>query len=204
MSHAPSVTWQEALSRLKEGNARYVAGRCEHPHADGARRSETAELGQHPFAAIVGCSDSRAPVEIILDQGIGDVFVARVPGNVCNGDEIGAVEYAVEHLSVPLCIVLGHTRCGAVISVATGAPLEGHLAHLLANIRYSVARARKENPSADDQQLIEMTVHTNVQRSIADLIQGSPLVRERVAQGTLKVMGAVYDVASGAVQWLEE
>jgi carbonic anhydrase len=168
------------------------------------RRSETAELGQHPFAAIVGCSDSRAPVEVILDQGIGDVFVARVPGNVCNGDEIGAVEYAVEHLGVPLCIVLGHTRCGAVIGVATGAALEGHLAHLLANVRYSVARARKENPSADDQQLIEITVHTNVQRSIADLIQGSPLVRERVAQGTLKVMGAVYDVASGAVQWLEE
>ena len=105
MNHGASVTWEEALSRLKEGNARFVGGRGEHPRADALRRTETAEKGQHPFTAVVGCSDSRAPVEIIFDQGIGDVFVVRVPGNVCNGDEIGAVEYAVEHLDVPLCVV---------------------------------------------------------------------------------------------------
>jgi len=203
MGHGASVTWEEALSRLKEGNARFIAGRCEHPHADGLRRSETAEKGQHPFAAVVGCSDSRTPVEIIFDQGIGDVFVVRVPGNVCNGDEIGAVEYAVEHLGVPLCAVLGHTRCGAVISVVTGAPLTGHLARLVANIRLSIPRARKEHPSADEQDLIEAVVRTNVRQSIADLSQGSPLLRERAEEGTLKVMGAVYDVASGAVQWME-
>jgi carbonic anhydrase len=203
MSHGASVTWEEALSRLKEGNARFVAGRSQHPHADEARRAETAERGQHPFAAVVGCSDSRAPVEIIFDQGIGDLFVVRVPGNVCNGDEIGAVEYAVEHLDVQLCVVLGHTRCGAVISAVTGASLTGHLARLLANIRLSIPRARKEHPSADEQDLIEAVARTNVRQSIADLSQGSPLLRERVEEGTLKVMGAVYDVASGAVQWME-
>jgi carbonic anhydrase len=203
MNQGASVTGEEALSRLKEGNARFAAGRSQHPHADEARRTETAEKGQHPFAAVVGCSDSRAPVEIIFDQGIGDLFVVRVPGNVCNGDEIGAVEYAVEHLDVPLCVVLGHTRCGAVISVVTGAPLTGHLARLVANIRLSIPRARKEHPSADEHELIEAVVRTNVRQSIADLSQGSPLLREGVEEGTLKVMGAVYDVASGAVQWME-
>jgi len=204
MSERSPITWNEALSRLKDGNARYAAGRSEHPRADALRRAETAEQGQHPFAAVVGCSDSRVPIEIIFDQGVGDVFVVRVPGNVCNGDEIGAVEYAVEHLDTPLCVVLGHTRCGAVSSVATGAPLHGHLARLVTNIRQAVARARTEQPSVEDHRLIETIVRTNVQQSIADLLQGSPTLRERVAQGTLKTVGAVYDVVSGAVQWIED
>lgn len=109
-----AVSPEESLSRLKDGNARYLAGRGEHPRTDAARRRETAQEGQHPFATVVSCSDSRAPVEILFDQGIGDLFVVRVPGNVCNADEIAGIEYGIEHFHTPLCVVLGHTRCGAV------------------------------------------------------------------------------------------
>ena len=200
----PAVSWEEAVGRLQEGNARFVSGEAAHPRADKTRRIETATGGQHPFAAVVSCSDSRVPVERLFDQGIGDLFVVRVPGNVCNGDEIGAVEYAAGHLGVPLCVVLGHTRCGAVTGVATGAVLEGHLARLVGGIRHAVARARKENPEAADEEFIEAVARANVAQSMADLVQGSMLLRERAVSGTLKLKGAVYDIASGLVAWMEE
>jgi carbonic anhydrase len=198
-----SVLPEESLSRLKEGNARYVAGRGERPRADAARRRETAQEGQHPFAAVLSCSDSRAPVEILFDQGIGDLFVVRVPGNVCNADEIAGIEYGMDHLHTPLCVVLGHTHCGAVTSVVTGAPLHGNVAHLVGNIRYAAVQARKETPSAPEEVLIEAAVRANILQSIGDLLRGSPMIRERVDQGMAKVIGAVYDIASGAVQWLD-
>lgn len=201
-AHAESgVPWSEALGRLKEGNERYFAGTPEHARADAARRMETAWQSQRPFAALVSCSDSRVPVEILFDQGIGDLFVLRVPGNVCNGDEIGAIEYAVERLGVRLCVVLGHTRCGAVTEVATEAMLEGHVARLVANIRQALVRVRKEEPAASGAELVEAVGRANVKQSISDLLQGSRALRERAAEGTFKVVGAIYDIASGHVEW---
>ena len=111
---ASGISADEALRLLKEGNSRYVDGKPQHPRQDRARRALTAAQGQHPLAAVLTCSDSRVPAEIIFDQGIGDLFVVRVAGNVAATDEIGSIEYAVDHLATPLVVVLGHTQCGAV------------------------------------------------------------------------------------------
>lgn len=197
-----AVTPGEALARLKEGNARFADGRGIHPNADAARRQETTAEGQHPVATVVSCSDSRVPVEILFDQGIGDVFVVRVPGNVCNADEIGAVEYGVEHLNTPLCVILGHTRCGAVTGVVMGEALHGNLASLVTNIRNAAVKARKQNPTLDDAALVEPTARANVQQSIDDLLRGSPSVRELSRQGSVKIIGAMYDIATGRVEWI--
>lgn len=195
------VTASQALARLKEGHGRYLMGCGGHVHTDAARRKETCEGGQHPFAVILGCSDSRVPVEIIFDQGVGDLFVVRVPGNVCNPDEIGAIEYGVEHLKAPLCVVFGHTQCGAVTAVTTGAAMEGHLASLVECIRPVAECVRREHPELSGAQLIEMTARANVERSIESLLAASPIVRERIERGELQVVGAIYDLATGAIEW---
>ena len=106
-SPAPAATAEAVRARLADGNARFVAGRCEHPNSDAARLADTATNGQHPVVTVVSCSDSRVPVERIFDQGVGDVFVIRVAGNVCGTDELGSVEYGVDHLGTPLLVVLG-------------------------------------------------------------------------------------------------
>jgi carbonic anhydrase len=196
-------TPEAAWALLIEGHARYLSGRSAHPHANAARRQETSG-GQHPVATVVGCSDSRVPVEIIFDQGIGDLFVVRVPGNVCNADEVGAVEYGVGHLGTPLCVVLGHTRCGAVTAVVEGKGLHGHLGALVHNIYRAAERTGDEHPNLEGTALVEATARANVQESIHCLLEGSPIVRARVHQGNLKVVGAIYDVASGGVEWLFE
>ncbi len=197
------LTAPQALDRLKEGHRRYLTGCGGHLHTDAMRRKETSEFGQRPFASILGCSDSRVPVEVIFDQGIGDLFVVRVPGNVCNPDEIGALEYGIGHLETPLCVVLGHTQCGAVTSVVTGSHLEGHLAGLLECIKPVVDGARKENPAMANQTLVEVAARENVRRSIKTLVADSPVVKERVERGALEVVGAIYDVSTGEIEWCD-
>ena len=201
---AKPITPGEALARLQEGNARYVAGARVHPHTDAARRSSTTEHGQSPFAVVVACSDSRVPVEILFDQGIGDLFVIRVPGNVCNPDEIGGIEYSAEHLETPLCVVLGHSRCGAVTAVVEGAPLDGNIAQLAAPIRLAVSKARTRCGDIARDRLVEEAVDANIWQAIEDLFRGSPCVRQRVRDGRLRVVGARYDLAAGHVAWLGE
>src|SRR5688572_3946938 len=110
-----------SLMLLKEGNARYASGKSQHPHLDAERRSSTVSQGQEPFATILACSDSRDPVELIFDRGVGDLFVVRVAGNVAGISELASVEYGVGHLNTPLLIVMGHTKCGAVTAVVKGA-----------------------------------------------------------------------------------
>ncbi|MCX5768688.1 MAG: hypothetical protein NTZ09_00225 [Candidatus Hydrogenedentes bacterium] len=158
--------------------------------------------GQHPFAAVVSCSDSRVPVELIFDQGIGDLFVVRVAGNVCNGDEIASIEYAVEHLGTPLCLVLGHTRCGAVTTVVSGAVLDGHLAQLVQKINDAADDAWREDPSLSGDALVDAAARCNVRRGMADLVQESHIISARVDSGALQIAGAIYNLATGAVDWL--
>ncbi|MBA3939351.1 MAG: carbonic anhydrase, partial [Planctomycetes bacterium] len=120
----------QALQRLMEGNARYVAGKATHPHQDAARRAEVTNV-QKPIAIIVTCADSRVGPEVVFDQGLGDIFVLRVAGNVADDDVQASIEYAVEHLNVNLVMVLGHERCGAVKAALAGGELPGHLAGLI-------------------------------------------------------------------------
>ena len=200
---APVITpSDEALTRLKEGNQRFRAGTPQHPNQDAVRLAELNEKGQHPFVTILGCSDSRVPPEILFDQGLGDVFTVRVAGNVADTDEIATLEYGVGHLHTPLLVVLGHEKCGAVTAVATEAELEGSLPELLDNIEPAMAEARRLHPGLTGESLVPFVVRANVMQAIKDLLTRSPVARELVAERKVEIVGAIYDLASGKVNWL--
>ena len=146
--HPVNVTPDEAIHRLVEGNLRFSQGKSVHPNAGSAGVVETATNGQHPFAAILSCSDSRVPLEILFDQGIGDIFAVRVAGNVCGVDEMGSIEYAVEHVGTPLFLVLGHTECGAVKAAASKAETHGNIKLLVDKVGPAVARAAVGAPGS--------------------------------------------------------
>ena len=174
----PGLSADEALKMLKDGNTRYLEGKPRHPRQDAARRALTAGQGQHPFAAVLSCSDSRVPVELIFDQGIGDLFVVRVAGNVAATDEIGTMEY-VDYLGIPVLVVLGHSQCGAVTAAVEGTKLPGSMGVLVAPIRPAVAKAREENPGAAGEALLNAAIKANVFQAMEDLLQKSPLIKAR-------------------------
>jgi carbonic anhydrase len=197
-----AVSPDKALQNLKDGNDSFIAGKSSHPRMDSARIMETSKNGQHPFATILTCSDSRVPAELIFDQGVGDIFIVRVAGNVCNKDEAGTIEYGVGHLGTPLLVVLGHTGCGAVTAVATGAQLHGNVAALVSNIKFAVTKASAANPHLCGTDLVPETIKANCWQSIEDLYKSSPEVCELVKAGKLKVVAAIYNISTGKVGWL--
>ena len=199
---ASGISANEALRLLKEGNARYVDGKLQHPHQGPERRALTSGQGQHPLAAVLTCSDSRVPPEIIFDQGIGDIFVIRVAGNVAATDEIGSIEYAVDVRAVPLVVVLGHTQCGAVGAVLDDTKLPPNIANLLEPIKPAVDKAREANPEAAKEVLLKAAITDNVWQAMEDMLRLSPIIREKVKDGQAQVVGALYDLDSGQVQWL--
>jgi carbonic anhydrase len=198
-----ALTPDAAMAKLKQGNNRFVKGQALHPNQDAARRLEIAK-GQNPFVTVLSCSDSRVPVELLFDQGIGDTFIVRVAGNVADTDEIGSIEYGVGHLNTPLLVVLGHTSCGAVKAVFEKAKVHGSIPALVDNIIPAVAQTRAANPGATDAQLLAQAVSVNVWVSIEDIFKKSSEVSELVKAGKLRVVGAVYNIESGGVTWLGE
>ena len=190
-------TPQEALAELVAGNERYVNEKCIYPHGDMERVEETAPH-QAPFAAVVGCSDSRVPVELLFDRGIGDIFVIRTAGNNVNSEMVmGSVDYAIEHLGVKVLLVLGHGSCGGV----TGAITEGGhehdaIAHLLGTLRSdvsdSVGKAESREEAIRHQTLVQV-----------DRIMAHPHVVEKVKKGEMIVKSAYYDVHTGKVTLLQ-
>ena len=201
-SAGPGISPDEALRILKEGNARYVDGKLQHPHQGPERRALTSGQGQHPLAAVLTCSDSRVPPEIIFDQGIGDLFVVRVAGNVAAADEIGSLEYAVDRRGAPLVLVLGHTQCGLVGAVLDGAKLPPNIASLAEPIKPAVDKAREANPQAAKDVLLKAAITGNVWQAMEDMLRQSPIIREKVKDGQAQVLGALYDLDTGQVQWL--
>jgi carbonic anhydrase len=199
---ASAVSSDKALQNLKEGNECFVSGKSSHLRMDSARIIETSKNGQHPFATILTCSDSRVPAELVFDQGIGDIFIVRVAGNVCNKDEAGTIEYGVGHLGTPLLVVLGHTGCGAVTAVATGTDLRGNIAALVTNIKFAVTKASAANPHLCGADLVPETIKANCWQSIEDLFKSSPEVCELVKSGKLKVVAAIYNISTGKIGWL--
>lgn len=197
-------TPDDVINKLKEGNARYVNDQRTYPNLNQERRTETAENGQHPYATIITCSDSRVPVENIFDAGIGDIFVIRVAGNVINKNEAGSVEYGVDHLHTPVFVVLGHTHCGAVTAAATNAEVHGNIPHLLESIEPSVEKAKNELDTDNENELIPLSVKMNIWQSIEDLFEKSHTSTELVNEGKLKVVGAIYHIEDGKVEWLGE
>lgn len=194
----------EALKALSEGNERWVSGKTRAPNSDAQRRKETAAGGQSPFAAVLTCADSRLPVERVFDRGVGDVFVARVAGNVVGPHCAGTLEYGIEHLHIPLVVVMGHTRCGAVKAACEGAKAGGNVDSLLDEIKPAVARAKSAHPDESGEALADNAVRENVWQSVFGLLKTSSVVREGVHAGKVRIVGAVCDVATGKVEFLGE
>jgi carbonic anhydrase len=194
---APSVTADEALKRLIDGNQRFAEEKPQHPHQSVARRAETAQT-QQPIAVIVSCSDSRVGPEVVFDQGVGDVFVVRSAGHVVGDIELASIEYAVEHLGAPLIVVLGHQRCGAVAAAVEGGEPHGHLAALIDAIKPSVEET-KDQPGDHS----ENAMRANVRRTVEQLKNDTPVLSERIKDGKLTIIGARYDLDSGKVEMLK-
>jgi carbonic anhydrase len=191
----------EVIAMLTRGNERFAAGKPAYPHEDAMRRAAVV-AGQHPIATVIACSDSRVPPEILFDEGIGDLFVVRVIGNIGGADQTGSAEYGVEHLGTPLLVVLGHTGCGAVTAAVTHAEVRGSIPPLLAHIQPAVRTARRNHPELKGKDLIPEAIRANVFHSIEELFARSEAIRARVRAGKLTVVGAIYDLQSGRVNWL--
>jgi len=186
------------LRELKAGNDHHVAKRYEHPHQSATRQRELAG-GQSPHAIILSCADSRVAPEIILDQGLGDLFDVRVAGNVAADAEIASIEYAAEHLHTPVLVVMGHQKCGAVTAAAESGEADGHLPGLLRLIRPAVDRAKGQPGD-----LIDNAVRLNVENVVRQIRGSTPVLKPLVDKGTLRVVGAVYSLDTGKVAWLPE
>lgn len=195
VSIAPIVsglTPDQALAKLMEGNQRFVARKRLNPHQDIARITEVA-AGQDPFAAILSCADSRVVPEIAFDQGMGDLFVVRVAGNVARTDEIASEEYAIALLKTPLLMVLGHERCGAVTAALNGGKWPGDIAALVLAIEPAVKASAIEEGDR-----LTNAVKANVRLQV-DRLLGSPVVAAAVGASRLRVVGAYYDLDTGAI-----
>jgi carbonic anhydrase len=195
-----------ALQRLRDGNARFIAGEqdataCDHR----ARRAQTARE-QRPVAAVLACSDSRVPVEIIFDQGIGDLFVVRIAGNVVSVSQAASIEFAASHLGARLVVVLGHTDCGAVKAVIDGAEnlrdeSSASLDFFIDRIRPSVERVIADCTEKSPEKIVEKVVRENIRNSVAALQNDSATIRSLVENGGLRVVGAEYSLRTGNVDF---
>ena len=191
-----SLNSDQALQQLMSGNQRYVTAQVTqllHPHQTPQRRAEVAQ-GQHPFAIILSCADSRVPPEIVFDQGLGDLFVVRVAGNIVDDVVTGSIEYAAEHLHVPLLVVMGHSKCGAVAATVAGGEVPGHLPSLVQAIQPAVDKAKGQLGD-----LLDNAIKANVALVVEQLKSSQPILAHLVHEGKLKVVGARYDLESGAV-----
>lgn len=186
------------LTRLLQGNERFSQMRSRHPDEDLQHRLQEAEQ-QHPFAVVVTCSDSRLSPELIFDQGIGDLFVIRTAGNIISGVELGSIEYAVEHLGVKLVVVVGHENCGAVKAFVDGEEAPGHIRDIIDSLRQEAEV--KAIPLSDEHRL-EHTIDANIRHGLRQLKEQSPLLEERIQNGTLKVAGFRYNLHNFKVQQL--
>jgi carbonic anhydrase len=192
-------TPDEALKRLKDGNARFVAGQA--LHCDLLEQVRSTAQQQAPFAVVLGCIDSRVPPELVFDQNIGDMFVARVAGNIAGSDIIGSLEFATALAGAKLIVVLGHSECGAVKGAIDDAKL-GSLTGVLAQIRPSLKQLDyKGVPSSKDKALVQRVAEQNAKDAAAQLSSRSPTMAKLVAEGKLKIVHAMHDVATGKIAW---
>eukprot|EP00930_Biecheleria_cincta_P017367 TRINITY_DN1382_c0_g1_i5.p1 TRINITY_DN1382_c0_g1~~TRINITY_DN1382_c0_g1_i5.p1 ORF type:complete len:305 (+),score=73.32 TRINITY_DN1382_c0_g1_i5:109-1023(+) len=212
-----SVPAEKALQKLEQGNSRYVEGKPQQRSFDADAREALAQHGQNPFATIVGCADSRCPLEILFDAQPGDIFVLRNAGNTCThaeGSMVGSVEYSVCHLHTNLILVLGHTCCGAIAG-ATATALSktdksqndaqpsSTLDKLLAGLGPVALQAASELPAGSTvEEVAAHAVKVNVFHTIEKLLTYSKPLREKVRQGEVVVQGAIYDIVSGKVEFL--
>ncbi len=189
-----------ALAMLKEGNLRFVGGKS--INCDLLAQAKATAQGQAPFAVVLGCIDSRVPPELVFDQRIGDIFVARVAGNFVNTDIMGSLEFATKLEGAKCIVVLGHSECGAVKGAVDDAKL-GHLTATLANLRPAVLKAKGiDGPqSSKNKKLVQAVADQNAKDAAAMLASKSEVLRDLVKEGKLKIAAAMYDLGSGRVTW---
>ena len=202
-----TVTARQALARLREGNQRFVAGvRSLDALLSHTRRAELA-VEHHPFAIVLGCSDSRVPAEIIFDQGLGDLFVIRVAGNIVAPSQVGSVEFAAARFGTPLVVVLGHTQCGAVLAtleeIRSRTSQSPNLRTIVDRIRPSVETLLGTELSRDEARLVRHAVRANVRASADHLRHGSALLERLIQSGGLVVVGGEYSLETGEVEFFD-
>ncbi len=199
---------QQALERLREGNRRFVSGaRNSDILTDHARRSELMG-GQTPFAIIIGCSDSRVPTEIVFDQGLGDLFVIRVAGNIVASSQVGSVEFAADKFETRLVVVMGHSQCGAVLATLEELkrPREDqsrNLRSIVERIRPSVETLLATDLKNHPEELVHQSVRANVRASADHLRHGSEVLEQLIQRNGLLVVGAEYSLETGVVEFFD-
>lgn len=195
-----ALTPDNALELLKAGNMRFVSNLKMNRNLL-QQLNETRD-GQYPFAAILSCIDSRAPAELIFDQGLGDIFSIRIAGNFINDDILGSMEFASKIAGSKLIVVLGHTHCGAIKGVCDGVQL-GNLTQMLDKIKPAVEQVTDEVVrNSSNLSFVNKVAHRNIELALKQIPQRSPVLKELVAEGKLKIIGAVYDIETGEVKFL--
>jgi carbonic anhydrase len=190
---AKDMTPDEALQALVDGNKRFTSNKRENPNQDLTRLTEVSE-SQAPFAAILGCADSRVPSEIIFDQGLGDLFVCRVAGNVASSEEVGSLEFGTMMLGAKLILVMGHARCGAVQATIQGGRFPGQIASIIDDIQVGVERSQ----NSPETNKLDAAIKANVLYQVEQINQ-SAIIGDLTDKGQLKVVGAYYDLSTGEV-----
>lgn len=194
---------KDGLQRLKEGNARFVAGETPRARADTTSLRQAAR-GQTPFACVLACSDARVPVEFVFDQGAGDLFVVRTAGNTAGGHEVASLAFAVNALKTPVVVVMGHTDCGAIrAAVCPGRSID-EMSPITEEIRPAAERVPGAGRDDPDQSVIDQVARAHVTDVIQLLIDRSQVIREAVADGSCRVVGAIYHTTAGRVDFIDD
>lgn len=190
----PEISANQALQKLKEGNQRYVSFKRSYPDQDQVRLKAVAQ-GQHPFAVILGCADSRVPPELLFDQGLGDLFVIRVAGNILDDGTLASIEFATAELGVPLVMVLGHQRCGAVKATLDGGEVPGHISRLVEAIKPALIEIQDQKGDR-----LDNAVRANVKMVVKQITASTPILADLVKKDKLKVVGGRYGLDNGIVE----
>ena len=203
------ISADEAIKRLQEGNQRFVSGVCCVDTLARQRQREAFVEGQAPFAIVLGCSDSRVPAEIVFDQGLGDLFVIRVAGNIVAPSQIGSVEFAAEMFHTPLVVVLGHSHCGAVKATLDELehPSDRHSSNVLSivnRIRPTIEPLFQTGLRENPEQLLGASIRANIRAATNHLRHGSQRLEDLIQQGRLRIVGAEYSLETGKVEFIDE
>jgi carbonic anhydrase len=204
----PNLSASEALKRLRDGNERFASNVVS---VDALARRLARDYLAHaarPFAIVLGCSDARAPAELIFDQGLGDLFVIRVAGNVVSPSQVGSVEFAAEHFGTRLVVVMGHSRCGAIEATldsmdGTGGPTSTNVMSIVQRVRPAIQTVREVGPDLDREAVLRKAVRANARISVEHLRHGSAVLEELIQRDGLAVVGGEYDVESGRVDFFD-
>jgi carbonic anhydrase len=191
----PNLT---SLQKLEEGNIRFAAGKPVHPD-ETLERLRELKKGQHPFAIVVSCSDSRVPAELVFDQGLGDIFSIRTAGNVMGDYELGSIEYAVEHLDCKLVIVMGHKDCGAIKAFIKSDGHYEHLDHIKKIIEYIENEQEEKNLASHHELNLDKAINANIEHGVTSLKTAEPILKEFYDSKKIQIIGALYDIETGKV-----